>query len=168
MKGSRDVPTVATRSGGGVFSEPPAILHDLKDKASKFGRPTKPYVIALLCLRDFTTDEDIEQALFGPHVVRAPVGPDGPVGPVTLGRDPRGFWQHGTEQRGTRVSAVLSAIQLNPWSVSQVPLRLWRNPWAKHPLPDGLPWATTDIDLETGLPMHREATVDLASLLEVV
>jgi hypothetical protein len=165
-RGMRDFPTVATRTGeAGWFSEPPAILDDLKDKASKFGRPPKPYVIALLCLRDFTTDYDIEQALFGPEVVRAPVDPDGVVGGFSLARYPRGFWQHGGEQRATRVSAVLSAIHLNPWSISQTGLRLWRNPWARRPLPDGLPWATTDVDLQTGLPVHRESTIDMGSLL---
>jgi hypothetical protein len=166
VRGAQDFPTVATRTGdGGTFSEPPAILDDLKDKASKFGRPPKPYVIALLCLRDFTTEYDIEQALFGPEVVRAPLGPDGVLGEPSLARDPRGFWQHGAEQRATRVSAVVSAIHLNPWSIGHTPLRLWRNPWARRPLPDELPWATTDVDLQTGLPVHRDSTVEMGSLL---
>ncbi len=165
-RGSRDFPTVATRVGeGGVVSEPPAILDDLKDKASKFGRPPKPYVVALLCRRDFTTDEDIEQALFGPEVVRIRVGPTGAAGEPRLARDPRGFWQHGSQQRATRVSAVLSAVHLSPWSIRDTQLRLWRNPWATHPFPDGLPWATTDVDLDTGYPVHHEATVEMRSML---
>jgi len=56
---------VARTGGGGIVNDPPAILDDLKDKASKFGKPPKPLVIALLCALDFATDHDIEQALFG-------------------------------------------------------------------------------------------------------
>jgi hypothetical protein len=65
------------------------------------------------------------------------------------------------------VSAVLSAIHLDPWSIRDTQLRLWRNPWATHPLPDGLPWATTDVDLNTGYPVHREATVEMSALLSI-
>src|SRR5262249_51246593 len=96
VRGDRDFPTVVigpTRMG--VKHEPPMIRDDLEDKASKFGWPDKPYVIAVLCQRDLVDELDVEQALFGPEVVSIPVGPDGPVGDARLDRDPQGFWQRG-------------------------------------------------------------------------
>ena len=158
---------MARTGGGGIVNDPPAILDDLKDKASKFGKPPKPLVIALLCALDFATDHDIEQALFGPDVVHVRIGAQGPLGEPRLARDPRGFWQHGRRQRASRVSAVLSAIHLNPWSVAETSLGLWRNPRATNPLPDCLPWATTDVDLRTGLPVHRAATSEPRVVLGV-
>jgi hypothetical protein len=129
VRGDRSWPTVLSGSARfGVKNEPPMILDDLEDKASKFGRPDKPYVIAVLCQRDIVDELDVEQALFGPEVVRIPVGPDGPVGYARLDRDPQGFWQRGERKQATRVSAVLSAIHLHAWSADVVPLRLWHEP----------------------------------------
>src|SRR5205807_1485218 len=85
VRGDRSWPTVVSGpSRVGVKNEPPMIRDDLEDKASKFGRLDKPYVIAALCRRDFATDHDIEQALFGPDVVTVMVGPDGPIGDAVL------------------------------------------------------------------------------------
>jgi hypothetical protein len=147
-RGDRSFPTIATRSGGGMVNEPPTILDDLRDKASKYGRPDRPYVIAALCAREFATELDIEQALYGPEVVKFPVGPDGPVPEAArIDRQPKGLWQRGSQQSARRVSALLSAIQLHPWSIVTVPLTLWLNPWASYPLTAGLPWATVTADL---------------------
>jgi hypothetical protein len=89
----------------------------------------------LRCSVDATSQprHDLEQALFGKEVVRVadePDEPDEPVGDGRFDREPRGFWQHDDRKQATRVTAVVSAIHLNPWSVGQVSLRLWRNPWA--------------------------------------
>jgi len=147
-RGDRSFPTIVMRSGGGMVNEPPTIRDDLNYKASRYGRPDRPYVIAALCAREFATELDIEQALYGPEVFKVPVGPDGPVPEgARIGRDPRGLWQQGEQQRATRVSAVLSAIQLHPWSIAGVHLTLWLNPWATRPLTVELPWATVTADL---------------------
>jgi hypothetical protein len=148
LRGDRSFPTIATRSGGGVVNEPPTILDDLRDKASKYGRPDRPYVIAALCAREFATELDIEQALYGPEVVKFPVGPDGPVPEAArIDRQPKGLWQRGSQQSATRVSALFSAIQLHPCSIATVPLMVWLNPWASYPLTASLPWATVTADL---------------------
>jgi hypothetical protein len=168
VRGDRNFPTVVIRpTRFGVKNEPPMILDDLEDKASKFGRPDKPYVIALLCQRDIVDELDVEQALFGPEVVSIPVGPDGPVGDARLNRDPQGFWQRGERKQATRVSAVLSAIHLHAWSADVVPLRLWHNPWAALPLQVELPWAAVVPDLAANQLVRREATVTPAELLEL-
>lgn len=147
-RGDRSFPTIATRSGGGMINEPPTILDDLRDKASRYGRPDRPYVIAALCAREFATELDIEQALYGPEVIKVAVGPGGPqTGVARIDRDPKGLWQRDEQQTATRVSAVLSAIQLHPWSIASVPLTLWLNPWATRRLTASLPWATVSGDL---------------------
>jgi hypothetical protein len=63
VRGDRSWPTVLSGPAQfGVKNEPPMIRDDLEDKASKFGRPDKPYVIAVLCRRDIVDDLDVEQA----------------------------------------------------------------------------------------------------------
>jgi len=149
----------------GIKNEPPMLRDDLEDKASKFGRLDRPYVIAVLCQRQLVDDLDIEQALFGPEVISIPVGPDGPIGDAHLARDPQGFWQRGERKQATRVSAVLSAIHLHAWSADVVPLRLWLNPWAAIPLDVELPWAAVVPDLDANLLVRREATLTPDALL---
>jgi hypothetical protein len=157
-------PSSCAQGRAACWNEPPAILDDLKDKARKFGTLEKSCVIAVLSRRDFMTDLDVEQALFGPEVVRIPVGPDGPVGDPRLDREPRGFWQHDASKQATRVSAVLSATNLHPWAVDEVP-RLWRNPWAALPVVASLPWTTIAADSGTSQLVRHEATIDARELL---
>ncbi len=150
-RGDRSFPTIAMRSGGGIFNEPPTILDDLRAKASRYGRPDRPYVIAALCAREMATHLDVEQALYGPEVVKVPVGPDGPVPEAArLDRQPKGLWQRGEQQSATRVSGVLSAIHLHPWSIASVQPTLWLNPAATRPLTADLPWATVTVEPTTG------------------
>jgi hypothetical protein len=114
VRGDRSWPTVLSGpSRFGVKNEPPMIRDDLEDKATKFGRPDVPYVIAVLCQRDLVEERDVEQALFGPEVVSVPVNEYGLAGDARLSRDPQGFWQRGDHKRATRVSAVLSTIHLH-------------------------------------------------------
>jgi hypothetical protein len=168
VRGDRSWPTVVSGpSHFGVKNEPPTIRDDLDDKATKFGRPDKPYAIAVLCQRDLVDERDVEQALFGPEVVSIPVGPDGPAGDARLQRDPQGFWQRGERKQATRVSAVLSTIHLHAWSAHMVPLRLWHNPWAARPLSVELPWAAVVPDLAANQLVRREATGTPAGLLEL-
>jgi len=135
------------------------VLDDLRDKASKYGQPYKPFVIAVLYMRDLAIDHFIEEALYGPHVVTLPVSDDPEfVGEAQLDRDPYGLWQRGQSQRATRVSAVLSAVHLTPWSIASTPLRLWLNPWAKRPLSVRLPWATISGDLHANTLVRHDAT----------
>lgn len=143
MRGKPDFPTVATYPpDGGILSEGPPILDDLRAKASKFGKLDKPYVIALLLRRGFATERDVEEALFGPEVVTFAVGPEGPVTEPRLARDPKGLWQRGQERRATRVSAVLSVVHTHPWSIGRAEPKLWHHPWAAIPLTADMPWAS--------------------------
>lgn len=166
VRGDRNWPTVVSGTlRSGVKNEPPMIRDDLEDKATKFGRPDRPYVIAVLCQRDLVDERDVEQALFGPEVVSVRVNEHGPAGDARLSRDPQGFWQRGDHKRATRVSAVLSTIHLHPWSAGVVPLQLWHNPWAELPLSIELPWAAIVPDLASNQLVRNEAAVAPAELL---
>jgi hypothetical protein len=160
VRGDRGFPTVAAGpGGGGILNEGIHIYHDLHDKASRYGTPDHPFVIAALCLRDFAADRDVEFALYGPEVFRVPIRPDGgPAGEGRIDRDPRGLWQRGAEQRATRVSAVLAAVQLAPFAVARNAPTLWTNPWAAKPLEVELPWRTMSGDLEENCLVTADAT----------
>jgi hypothetical protein len=160
VRGDRGFPTVAMGPGRAAYhNEGPPIYHDLHDKASRYGRPDHPFVIAALCLRDFVEDRDVEFALYGPEVYRIPIRPDGgEVGEGYLDRDTRGLWQRGTKQRATRVSAILAAVHLAPYTVARAAPTLWTNPWAAKPLEAELPWRTMSGDLERNSLVTTEAT----------
>jgi hypothetical protein len=100
----------------------------IKKKAARYGRPDRPYLLAVLALGDHVRDRDVECALLGipgreaDHAVW-----HGPAGPCN-----------------TRLSGVLVARGLQPARGAAAPPRLWRNPWAVHPLGVGLPWGEAE------------------------
>jgi hypothetical protein len=160
-RGDPTFPTVWTvrRPRGGAVDERRQIEMDLRDKASRYGRPDLPYVVAAVCLRDLAQERDIEGALYGPEVLRVPIRRGvGDVGDARIDRTPRGLWQWGEDQRATRVSAVLTDIHINPWLVARSNLTLWKNPWAAKPLTADLPWRTVRGDLEQNRLVVEEGT----------
>lgn len=74
-------------------------------------------------------------------------------------RNQDGAWIGPNGPSHTRVSGVLTAINLLPWNVNRVTPRIWLNPWAARPLVSHLPWLTTVGDLTTGGVEHQPATV---------
>lgn len=108
----------------------------LKTKAGRYGRPGEPFVIAVLCLSSFMERLDIEQALFGREAVLV----EGPVA-GRLVRQPNGLWFHRNAPINQRVSAVLTAVCVQPWTVGKIAPETWINPWAEHPLAE--PWPFT-------------------------
>jgi hypothetical protein len=150
----------------GYVDERQYIESDLRTKSTRYGRPDKPFVIAALCLRDFATDESIEQALYGPQVIRVPVvAATGSIGDAESARDPHAFWQWGQEQRATRVSAVLTARHINPWVLQEPHLTLWRNPWASLSLEIELPFRTATANLEQNRLEFADATAEARDVL---
>jgi hypothetical protein len=155
-------------SWSGMPVEHAHIEADLKAKARRYGVLDKPFVIAALCIRDFADDRSIQQALYGPEVVRLAVpaaGPGAGVGNASLSRDPRGLWQYGQEQRATRVSAVLTALHINPWLMAQASLTLWKNPWAARPLTAELPFKTVTGDLQANRLTTTDALIEAREVL---
>ena len=78
LRGNRAIPTIcAGPAEGGTVDEREHVFKDLKAKAKAYGRTDAPYVIAVLCLRDFVSSNDVEAALYGREMVSIPIGPDG-------------------------------------------------------------------------------------------
>ena len=48
-------------TSAGTVDERAPIERSLRDKASRYGKPDKPYVVAALCLRAFVTDQSIQE-----------------------------------------------------------------------------------------------------------
>jgi hypothetical protein len=137
-------------------------LHSkLKAKAGRYGRPEVPFVTAILCMSSFMERLDIEQALFGREAV---VIPSGPTVQARLVRQRNGFWMHGETPQNRRVSAVLTAVGLHPSMAPRVTPRLWRNPWADHPLTEDWPFPEATAD-DRGQIVYREAAPDMHALL---
>jgi hypothetical protein len=98
-------------------------------------------VIAVLSTGSFANNEDFLEALFGQSaVVFADQG----------GADWQSQWtrlDNGlfSPTRNRRVSGVITATQLAPWSVQTHSPRLWTNPWAERPLALTLDWLAATI-----------------------
>lgn len=169
VKGDAAFPTVnmGPRSGGAVDERGP-IEADLRKKSTKYGRPDLPFVIAALCLRDFVTDSAIEQALYGPEVLKVPIRRGvGEIADAHVARNPRALWQWGEDRRATRVSAVLTAKHVNPLLIANSELTLWKNPWAAKPLADDLPWRTVTGDLTRNRLVVAEPTTQPREVLGI-
>ena len=116
-----------------------ALRSALKEKASKYGRPECPFVLAPLVTSGHLDIEDVVGALFGTEAVEVSGEDLERVRPIRR-RD--GFWISGDGFRGTRISAVLLGDAVMPWTAAKAVPRLWLNPGAAHPL-------TTQLDLPT-------------------
>ena len=63
------------------------------------------------------------------------------------------------------MSAVLSAAQLHPWTVTRVVPELWLNPHASTPLNAGLPFKTWVMPRRCGNSCDEEPGLDISGLL---
>lgn len=115
------------------------IRRDLEQKASRYGELNRPFVIAVLCTDTFASDHSVNVALFGGEAYD--FENDCAI------RNPDGLWVGPKGIQNARVSAVLSAVHLNPWTVAQISPRVWPNPWAKRPLHVSLPFARTMLEV---------------------
>lgn len=122
---------------GGAVDDIAQLESKLKVKAGRYGRPDEPYVIAILCLSSFMERLDIEQALFGHEAVVI----EGER-PARLIRQRNGFWVRASGPQNRRVSAVLTSLCVQPWSVTKIAPEIWLNPWAGHPFGLDLPFTS--------------------------
>jgi hypothetical protein len=115
------------------YSQPQeGIKSSLKKKASKYGDLDLPYVVAINCLHDFVDDQDIAAALFGDEEFLVSLD----HGVTESRRRKNGFWWGPQGYKNGRVSGILFANQLVPWTVGGVNPELWCNPFAKRPFED--------------------------------
>jgi hypothetical protein len=127
---------------GGIVDDITPVLRTLRTKASRYGKPDLPYVIAVGLMLDFAEFDDLEQALYGPETF-VTTRPDGNRQPqMMISREPSGLWQRGREHRGTRVSAVFSVQSPSMNSLAAAEPSVWINPWATKPLGYEYPFST--------------------------
>jgi hypothetical protein len=146
---------------GGAVNDIDQLEGKLKVKAGRYGRPDEPYVIAILCLSAFMERLDIEQALFGHEAVILEAEQSG-----TLVRQRNGFWIRETGPQNARVSAVLTSLCVQPWSVAKVAPELWLNPWANYRFDFDLPF-TASSSSDLGQITVAEENPDMWSIFDL-
>ncbi len=163
-KGSADGPVGLWSGGGRWMQTDDKLRRALRRKASRYGTMTVPFIVAV-SLYETANDADIGNALFGDEVFTIRQGPEGPVGDPIPSRKPNGFWLGPKGPHNTRVSAILLATELFPWSVAARQPIIYHNPWAEHPLsPGSLPLAQMVPDKNKG----RYETCDGQPIHEVL
>lgn len=146
---------------GGAVDDIAQLESKLKVKAGRYGRPDEPYVIAILCLSSFMERLDIEQALFG-HEAAVIEGER----PGRLIRQRNGFWVRASGPQNRRVSAVLTSLCVQPWSVTKIAPEIWRNPWASHPFGLNLPFTSLS-SKASGEITSTERDPDMAAIFDL-
>ena len=126
---------VGIRTQGGRIAPERALEAALKSKASRYGAPSRPYVVAVDAMDPYANERDASEALFGRHVVALGRTPGEAH---RLVRQPNGFWFGPNGPKNRRVSAVLFCRRLDPSNAARARWSLWHNPWATWPLPRDL------------------------------
>lgn len=115
----------------GFIDDRSQIRDTAKRKASRYGTLDAPLLLAINCATSFPKDEDFGDALFGSIAYEYEIGVAASGRPVRR-RD--GVWMEDRGPASQRLSGVLAAAQMHPWTVDTVKPTLWRNPWADRPL----------------------------------
>jgi hypothetical protein len=115
-----------------VGGQPHIPIRDaLISKASRYGYPDLPLVIAVNALNEFANHKDAIHALLGSSAVHV-AGKDDMKGKWVYEAD--GLWNGPKGKQFTRVSAVLYAERLSPWDAANRRMLFVKNPWAKLPV----------------------------------
>lgn len=146
---------------GGAVDDISQLESKLKVKAGRYGRPDEPYVIAILCLSSFMERLDIEQALFGHEAVVI----EGERSSRLI-RQRNGFWVRASGPQNRRVSAVLTSLCVQPWSVTKVAPEIWLNPWADHEFDSDLPFTALSSD-DSGEITSVERDPDMGAIFDL-
>jgi hypothetical protein len=104
----------------------------VKEKARRYGRFRRPYVVAVNAVDQHLDKIDIMEALFGSESFLFRRGHGGQSEPEII-RQPDGAWVGPRGVINTRVSAVLVVSSLTPWSAAAYSPELYLNPNARYP-----------------------------------
>jgi hypothetical protein len=128
------------------------LVKTLKSKApARYGDFDYPYVIAVLSENPTVDEADVASALFGREAVRFRQRPNGTFATTEI-RNADGFWHGPQGFVNSRVSGVLVALTLQPWTIATDVPRLWLNPYTESRLLEQqhAPWATAAPNHEKG------------------
>ncbi len=107
-----------------------SIRNSVVAKGHRYGRLNKPLLVAVN-VGEFNVHRiDIMQALFGQEQYIFGAG----AGEPTMERAPNGVWYGRKGIQYTRVSAVLIAADVTPWTAAVRNTTLYHNPWATDPI----------------------------------
>jgi hypothetical protein len=111
-----------------------SILRAIRSKATRYGDLDYPYIVAVDVMDDFAHEMDIVSALFGSDLSS--------IERLLKGRSdhapPGGLWIGPKGPQNKRVSAILTVLNLEIWTVGAKKPVLWLNPWASKELETGL------------------------------
>jgi hypothetical protein len=131
----------------------------LKSKKGRYEVGERPYVIALGNTHAFQSHDDALDVLYGSEVVQFTVEDEEPRAARII-RAPDGLFR---PHRNRRVSAGLHVPHLAPWTIGRYEPELWINPFGRHPLSIGIPWAV-EMRLIDGDITRRPASQSLRDL----
>ena len=126
------------------------ITRKIHAKAKHYGELDRPFILALLSSKFTTREHDVGESLYGSRFdgIERPLRQLRPDAQERNGQT-TGIWLANIGPAHPRVSAILVANQLEPWTVAREELTLWHHPWARHPLPAALPFRTVRLDPTT-------------------
>jgi hypothetical protein len=118
-----------------------AIRDAIAAKGQRFSALDRPYVVAVNALDSFAGRDDIMEALFGKEVIQVRQLPNGFSGEPEFTRELDGAFTSPQGPRYTRISAVLVALGVRPWSLAaaRTALCVYHNPFAERPLVPYIP-----------------------------
>jgi hypothetical protein len=110
------------------------LRESIANKAAAYGDLQRPFLIAVNAL-EVIDEIDVMETLFGKEQFTVYFSTDAPTEPVQTrqSRVPDGVWTGPSGPTNTRISGVILAHRLHPWSVGQASVRLYHNPWAQRP-----------------------------------
>jgi len=133
-RGKEGIRPIGIQMGEAEWLDPRAAIRDaIVSKGGRYGELDLPYIIAVNALGAHVRRIDVMEALFGKEQFTFRVTALRPTTEPEFSRAPDGAWTSESGARYTRVSAVLVAIQLLPWSVPRASVCLYHNPWAQKP-----------------------------------
>ncbi len=154
---------VATRFDGvDWIDDLTPLRRKFKKKAGHYGQLDKPYIVVALAAGTFVDDRDVEHALLGPIGYRYDLDHQRIMGE----RQRDGAWMHDRGPVNTRLSGVLTLVNLSPTAVCAVEPTFWVNPWAERPLPHTGPWRRMEAS-PTGRIVEHDRTKTIANVFDL-
>jgi hypothetical protein len=155
---ARNIGMLPIRTRRGDSKE--TIRRTLHAKAKHYGKIGEPFVIAVNTLGPWEYDKDEQlETLFGTRQEYVPWGNE----ELRVRYLKDGFWGNADSPKYTRVSAVIFGCAL-PWNIPRIDFMLYRNPWAKHPLPSGY-WKLATMDFSQNKIIKTYGNVTVGNIL---
>jgi hypothetical protein len=152
---------------GGFENDSGLIRKAVMDKANAYGQFDIPYVIAIGVHDLFPDHIDLTNALFGSEQLTVRTHEDGRI-ETFPGRARDGVWIGPRGPQYRRVSGVLTAPGLLPWTVATAVPTLWHHPAAAHELSiANAPWREAVVDQLSGQLSFREPAIHVADFFDL-